>query len=45
MGSAGLFCTASAFENTCSESLGELCNHASASWHSAAVWLQFRLTP
>lgn len=38
-------CKAPALLNTHSESLGKLCNHASASWQRTAVWLQFRSAP
>lgn len=31
--------------NTHSESLGKLCNHASASWQRTAVWRQFCSAP
>lgn len=38
-------CKAPALLNTHSESLGKLCNHASASWQRTAVWLQIRSAP
>lgn len=41
----GFCCKALSRLNTHSQSLGKLCNHASASWQRTAVWLQFCSAP